>query len=224
MSYIFTLLLLVLYCCSYAQDAPDSLPPNPIDSTTIVTNDSVTVDTFSYSLDTTNYIIDSTGNKIFGQIKNSTRIAAARHIYFKNDELEEKLYTPLEVIEWRKDGKINRAKPYEVNKQKTIQVFMELLSPDTGLIQVYEFHNSFIGAFPITQTLLDKNGVLTEIKKGKFRKQMQAYFSDQPSIAQVFEDKKTNFSRPFKLGIGSCDTLYADYQCLIETRCRSNYC
>lgn len=210
MSYIFTILFLLLCCVSYSQDTPDSLPPNPIDSTTLAANDSIAVDvdTFSYSLDTTNYIIDSTGQKIFGQIKNSTRIAAARHIYFKNDDLEEKLYTPQEVIEWRKDGKVNRAKPYEINKQKTIQVFMELLSPDTGMIQVYEFHNNFIGAFPITQTLLDKNGVLTEVKKGKFRKQMQAYFADQSSIAQVFEDKKTK--------IKDLVTIVSQYNILVK--------
>jgi CHAT domain-containing protein len=183
-------LFLLLSFFSQAQDTTSAT--NSSDSTNALNApiDSISLDTFSYSLDASNYIIDSTGQKFYGQIKNSTKIAAARHIYFKNEEKEERLYYPTEIIEWKKDGKINRSKPFQVNKDKVIAAFMELLSPDTGAVKVYEFHNSFIGAIPVTLVLLEKDTVLTEVKAGKFRKQMQAYFADQAQIVAYLEDKQ----------------------------------
>jgi CHAT domain-containing protein len=179
----------------FFSNAQDTIPATTaISDNTLSSNnnppDSLGLDTFSYSLDADNYIIDSTGQKIYGQIKNSTKISAARHIYFKNEEREERLYYPTEISEWKKDGKINRSKQFQVNKEKTITTFMELLSSDSGAVKVYEFHNSFIGAIPIALFLLEKDGVLTEVKNGKFKKEMQAYFADQPEIVAYLEENK----------------------------------
>jgi len=171
--------------------AQDTIP-NP-DTAVVLTPDSLaTVDTdsFSYSLDTTNYIVNNAGEQIYGQIKNSTKIHAAKEITFKDKAGNEIVHTPTTIKAWQKDGKLYKSKTYRVNKQKTMEVFMEQLSPDNGTVQVYDFHNNFIGTFPIVQTFLEESDEMTLIKKMRFRKQMEEYFEGYPTVVALIKSDK----------------------------------
>lgn len=187
MNFLFIVISLLAIVTTQAQDTLQNGQDSSEITAPLPTADS---DSFTYSLDTTNYIVDRNGNQIYGQIKNSSKIHAAKEITFRDAEGNEIVHTPQTITAWQKDGKLYKSKTYSVNKQKTIAVFMEQLSPDNGTVQVYEFYNNFIGAFPIIQTFLEESGEMTEIKKGRFRKQMEDYFEGYPTVVALIKSDK----------------------------------
>ena len=135
------------------------------------------------------YVIDINDQKIYGKVILSTPAMNSSQIGFKNQSGLTKKYRPDEIKEWSSGSLIYQTKVYAVSAHKGFSVFMLRLSPPKGKCNLYEYYNTN-GDAGYTQTFLDKDGVLTEIDFGRFRKQMAIYFKDNKDLAADIANKK----------------------------------
>jgi hypothetical protein len=135
------------------------------------------------------YVIDINDQKIYGKVILSTPAMNSSQISFKNQSGLVKKYRPDEIKEWSSGNLTYETKVYAINERKGFSVFMLRLSPNKGKCRLYEYYNTN-GDAGYTQTFLDKDGALTEVDFGRFRKQMAIYFEDNKDLAADIANKK----------------------------------
>ncbi|BDS15128.1 CHAT domain-containing protein [Aureispira anguillae] len=137
----------------------------------------------------TDYIIDIDSTKIYGKIEQINLSLNHAQVTFKTPTGTTRRYRPAELVEWAQDNSVYVSKYYPINKKKSVLVFMKLLSAPDATIKVYEYANK-VRLYTATDLFLERNGILTKVRLGRFRKQMTTYFADQEQIVQLVKDKE----------------------------------
>lgn len=137
------------------------------------------------------YIVTNVLDTVVGQIKLNTPAQQSVKLFFTEAETKEKrVYRPFEVKSWHipSQGISYESKAYKVGR-KSFGVFMRLLNHDDGQISCYEYWNTD-GQNGFTQVFLEREGEMTEVNYGKFRKQLAEYFGDYEELKVRIENKE----------------------------------
>lgn len=137
------------------------------------------------------YIITSARDTVWGKIKYGTPAMRSVRITFINEETgETRKYFPFQLHAWYVErmgqtyvSKLLRDKPSDTEGKG---VFMERVSSDKGPVRCYFFWNTE-GDKGYTQVYLEKDGALTEVQYGRFKKQMMTFFEDFPQLSAKIE-------------------------------------
>jgi len=136
------------------------------------------------------FIITTEGAKVFGKLQLGTPAANSLKITFINDEGVKKTYRPFDIAAWgsEEDGTMYVSKAYSPgNNDNAYGVFMSQLTDGKGFVQLYEYWNTD-GQHGFTQLYLEKEGELTEVRMGKFKKQMSEYFGESQNIVDKINE------------------------------------
>lgn len=133
------------------------------------------------------YIIKNNNQKVEGIIRNIDLGTASSRITFKAPDELIKSYLPKDLNEWGKGEFIYVPKYYPGRNKKTL-VFMRLVSDPDEPVVLYEYvkKENILNA---SDLFLERGKTLTKVKPLSFRKQMRAYFSDQPTIVSLMEKR-----------------------------------
>lgn len=135
------------------------------------------------------YIITQNEETLYGEIDDLNLSINASSITFKDSLGNLKTYTPYDVAEWSKEGIIYKAKFYPLKRKKDAPTFMRQLSDNEEEVNLYDYSSRFNPKGP-TDVFLERDGQLTKVRFGRFRKQMLEYFSDRLEIAQLLQNKE----------------------------------
>jgi len=135
------------------------------------------------------YVITKENKTLYGQIDPPNLSINNSSITFHNKQGTATTYLPTELSEWRKADVVYRTKLYPFKKKKFVPTFMHLISESESGINVYEYSSRF-NPKGATDLFLERNGQLTRVRFGRFRKQMTNYFKDRPQIAELVKNKE----------------------------------
>lgn len=136
------------------------------------------------------FIITTEGAKKYGKLQLGTPAVNSLKIQFKNEEGVKKTYRPFDIAAWgsEEDGSMYVSKAYSPgNSGNAYGVFMRQMTNGKGFVQCYEYWNTD-GMNGFSQLYLEKSGELTEVRMGKFKKQMSEYFAESEEIVQKIND------------------------------------
>lgn len=135
------------------------------------------------------YIITKENTTLYGKINDLNLSINASTITFQDNQGNTTIYTPSEVLEWQKDAIVYKTKLYPFKRKAAVLTFMHLLSDSSSDVDVYEYSSRFNPKGP-TDVFLERDGELTKVRFGRFRKQMTEYFSDRPEITELVKNKE----------------------------------
>ncbi|MCP4443084.1 MAG: hypothetical protein GY810_29610 [Aureispira sp.] len=136
------------------------------------------------------YIITNALDTVVGVIKQNTPAQQSVKLIFTDSETNEKhIYRPFEVKSWHipNENIIYESKAHKIGR-KNFGVFMRRLNED-GQIGCYEYWNTD-GQNGFTQIFLERDGKMTEVNYGKFKKHMAEYFGDHEELKTRIENKE----------------------------------
>lgn len=137
------------------------------------------------------YIVTNALDTVPGQIKlNTPAQQSVKLIFTASETKERRVYRPFEVKSWHvPDQNLSyESKAYKMGR-KSFGVFMKLLNDDDGQISCYEYWNTD-GQNGFTQIFLEREGEMTEVNYGKFKKQLADYFGDHEELKARIENKE----------------------------------
>ncbi|WP_052594726.1 CHAT domain-containing protein [Aureispira sp. CCB-QB1] len=135
------------------------------------------------------YIITKEDATKYGKIEGLNLSISSSAITFIDERGKTSRYTPNELLEWRKDGIIYQTKLYPFKNKKPVLTFMHLLAENATGISVYEYATRF-NPKGATDIFLERDGQLTKVRFGRFRKQMIEYFSDRSEITALLKNRE----------------------------------
>ncbi len=138
------------------------------------------------------YVIDINNTRVDGKIMSSTPAMYSVRITFKSNETGQVgYYRPTDLKTWHitKGDLVYESKNYFINSNKGFAVFMRRLCDGKGKVKLYEYWNTD-DEMGYTQTFLERDGEMTEVQYGRFRKFMADYFSDCEELKEKIEKKQ----------------------------------
>ncbi len=158
------------------------------------------------------YIVKNSNQKIYGKIRNIDLGVNSSRITFKAPEELVVSYRPEDLTEWGKGEYIYTPKLYPSRNKETL-VFMRRLTDPNEPVVVYEYVKKE-NILNNSDLFLERGNTLTKVRFIGFRKQMRAYFADEPTIVALME----------KGGVKKKDLLdvVEEYNDLVRAKQRAN--
>lgn len=139
--------------------------------------------------DSKDYIIGTDDKKVEGRIMPSTPDRYSAMITFKDTEGNKTVYRPSDIKSWHSGEVVYESKIYKLTKKRGLAVFMRRLCDGKGKMKVYEYRNTS-GEHSFTQTFLEKDGEMTEVEFGRFRKFAATYFEEAEELNEKIQNKE----------------------------------
>lgn len=153
------------------------------------------------------YVELETGAKLMGQLKRLSARQSSKGVVFI-DQSGNPLQVLPNIIKGYKRGKsiyLKKGIPCGENDMKFCKAFLKVLAK--GKISLYKHYGPFIdknddeayGSIDGTgfsrgeSIYIERDGILSEVKKSKFRKEMSVFFSDHPKLSEQIEDRIAKF-------------------------------
>ena len=76
-----------------------------------------------------------------------------------------------------------------INDRKGFTVFMRRLCDGQGKVKLYEYWNTD-GEHAFSQTFIERDGKMTEVQYGRFRKFMSEFFKDYDELKKKIDNKE----------------------------------
>lgn len=138
---------------------------------------------------TSGYIIDANDVKIKGTVMPAPPDRYSAQVTFKDADGQKHVYRPSEIKSWGTGETVYEAKVYKLTERTGHAVFMRRLCDGKGKLKVYQYWNTS-GEQAYSQTFLEKDGVMTDVLFGRFRKFASEYFSEVEELKAKIDNKE----------------------------------
>lgn len=143
------------------------------------------------------FVINISGDTIWGRITGNLTpaITSVQISFIDNETQTKKVYKAHQIKSWHPAGadfyfesKAYRP-PGTPKNDPGLGVYMKRLTNYNGTVKLYEYYNTNqLNGY--TQVFIERRGKMTEVKFGKFRKQMAEYFKDYIDLSEKIKDRK----------------------------------